>query len=85
MKENIQRLFICDIMCGDKDDIDLEQILIRAISLKDAFQKLVDYRKYVSSGIIELWDNRLFGHVELKDSLYPVRHVIIGDPKELIE
>ncbi len=80
------KTFMCDIITGYKEEnMDLEQVLIKAKSLIDAFNKLIDARKYVNIYIYEQRDDGLFAHVEMKEILSPVIHILIGEPTEIIE
>lgn len=80
------KTFMCDILAGiNKECTDLEQVLIKAISFDDAFEKLVNKRKYVNVHVYEKRDDVLFAHVETKDGELPPLHVLIGEPSEIIE
>jgi hypothetical protein len=80
------KTFMCDIITGiDKGHTDLEQVLIKAISFDDAFEKLVNKRKYINVHVYEKRDDVLFAHVETKDGKLPPLHILIGEPSEIIE
>lgn len=81
----MKKIFMCDIMTDhDEEYIDLEQVLIKAISLTDAFKKLKNARHYIDADIYEQRDDALFAHVKVKDGS-PAIDILIGEPKETIE
>lgn len=81
----MKKIFMCDIMTGhDEEYIDLEQVLIKAISPTDAFKKLVNARHYIDTHIYKQRNDVLFAHVKVEDR-HPVINILIGKPKETIE
>ncbi len=82
----MDKIFMCDIITGiDEERTDLEQLLIRATSFDEAFDKLVIKRKYVNVHVYEKRDDVLFAHVETKYGTLPHLHILIGEPSETIE
>lgn len=82
----MDKTFMCDIISADKEEsVDLEQLLIKATSLENAFEKLKNARHYDNVRIYEQRDTVLFAHVETKGKDIPVLHVLIGEPSEVIE
>ena len=82
----MEKIFMCDIMIQySNEHVDLEQVLIHATSLTDAFEKLVNARNYTNDLIYEQRDDSLFARVEVEDHTGPERHVLIGVPSETIE
>lgn len=82
--------FMCDIMVDKSEDkdkadiIELEQILIKAESLKDAYDKLVKDNNFIATTIIEENDQMMFVDAEV-DNKYKYRHILIGRPSKIIE
>ena len=82
----MDKTFMCDIITGYKEEnMDLEQLLIKAKSLTGAFEKLIDARNYINVFIYEQRGDGLFAQVETEGVMSPILHVLIGEPTVIIE
>lgn len=83
----VEKIFICNIISRDKNLeqtlIDTEIIVNYAESLEEAFGKLIVYKNYSNTRIIDLKEDRLLAQVEVED-LNSIRYILIGLPTEIL-
>ena len=82
----MDKTFMCDIITGyEDDDMGVEQILIKATTLSNAFDKLIDRRHYTEVHIYDQKSDGLFAHVKGLENPQLIIHLMIGEPTEIIE
>lgn len=82
----MQKTFMCDIITREKEDIaHLRQVLIKATTLNDAFEKFKTVKNYPNLDVYEERNGILFAHIMKEGDRLPILYVLIGEPSDIIE